>query len=122
MKIASYRISAGVKFLTPLLLVNMSYPCLKRVAILKIGVIYCLLKKRVSNIHNHLYIERRDALKKISPKVGRLTEFRKVELDNPIVGISYNRPSSTVTNCNGLTTTIYRSGNYTVKKIDGGSE
>ena len=84
MKIASYRISAGVKFLTPLLFLNMNYPCLKRVAILKIGVIYCLLKKEYP-IHNHPYIERRDALIKIYPKLGRLTEFRKVELDNPII-------------------------------------
>ena len=52
-----------------------------------------LAQKRATNIHNHPYIERRDALKKIYPKLGRLTEFRKVELDNSIVGLTYNIPS-----------------------------
>ena len=50
-------------------------------------------QKIATIIHNHPYIERRDSLIKISSKLSRLTEFRKVELDNPIVGISYNRPS-----------------------------
>ena len=49
-------------------------------------------QKRATNIHNHLYIECRDALIKIYPKLGRLTEFRKVELDNPIVNLTYDRP------------------------------
>ena len=55
-------------------------------------VIYCLLKKE-RPIHNHHYVQCMDALIKISPKLGRLTEFRKVELDNHIVGLTYNRTS-----------------------------